>query len=55
MTESSQQHGVGKTGGLPGANADPAASRTTTDEAAELQAGEVSTAVPRSEPEHDDD
>ena len=42
MSESTHEQGVGKTGGLPGANADPAASETNTDEVAELMAGEVS-------------
>ena len=47
------QTGLGKTGGLPGANADPAASETPADQAAELQAGDVSTQTPSSEPPHE--
>jgi len=35
------EQGVGKTGGLPGANADPQASRTPERELQEVQAGEV--------------
>jgi hypothetical protein len=48
------QHGVGKTGGLPGANADPLASRSNEDEVAELMATDVSTQEPASEPPHDE-
>lgn len=41
MSQSAHEHGVGKTGGLPGANADPAASITSDDELDEVQAGDV--------------
>jgi len=42
------EQGVGKTGGLPGANADPQASRTPERELQEVQAGEVSPPEPGS-------
>lgn len=35
------EQGVGKTGGLPGANADPQAAETPERELQEVQAGEV--------------
>ncbi|WP_194906599.1 hypothetical protein [Quadrisphaera sp. INWT6] len=38
---SGHEQGVGKTGGLPGANADPQASQTPERELQEVQAGEV--------------
>lgn len=40
-TSGGHEQGVGKTGGLPGANADPAASQTPEGELQEVQAGEV--------------
>ena len=48
MSESAHEHGVGKTGGLPGSNADPQASESPADEVAELQAGEVAAPEPTS-------
>lgn len=48
MSESTHEQGVGKTGGLPGANADPAAAETPERELQELQAGEVSPPEPGS-------
>ena len=41
MSESAHEHGVGKTGGLPGSNADPAAAFTSDDELDEVQHGAV--------------
>ncbi len=53
MSENTPQQGAGKTGGLPGANADPVTEELPDDQAAELQAGDVSTQEPASEPPHD--
>ncbi len=53
MSENTPQHGAGKTGGLPGANADPVTEELPDDQTAELQAGDVSTQEPASEPPHD--
>ncbi len=52
MTQTPHEQGVGRTGGLPGANADPATALTPDDESAELMAGDVSTQAPASEPDH---
>ena len=38
---SEHEHGAGKTGGLPGANADPANSELPTDQAAEVMLPDV--------------
>jgi hypothetical protein len=40
-TSAGHEQGVGKTGGLPGANADPQASQTPERELQEVQAGDV--------------
>lgn len=52
MSENTPQQGAGKTGGLPGANADPVTAELPDDQTAELQAGEPSTQEPSSEPTH---